>query len=82
MSKIGLSEIERIAAKNPLRSLFVGKGGTSTPTDLSNEPLHLLPSAFMTVNTSWSQDRIKAHGLNQWWDPLFKGEYVLYQFSS
>ncbi|KFK27704.1 hypothetical protein AALP_AA8G417600 [Arabis alpina] len=77
MSKIGLSEFERIATKNPLRSLLVGKKGTSSPSDFSTEPLHLLPSAYMTVNKNVSHDRRKAHGLDQWWDPSFNGNMLI-----
>ncbi|KAK8542972.1 hypothetical protein V6N12_015547 [Hibiscus sabdariffa] len=35
----------------------------------SSEPLHLLPSANLTVNLSPSQDFKQAHGLCQWWRP-------------
>ncbi|VVB17398.1 unnamed protein product [Arabis nemorensis] len=78
MNKIGLSEIERIATTNPLRSLLVGKKETSSPS----ESLHPLPSAYMIVNKNVSHDGRKAHGLDQWWDPSFNGEYVFYQFNS
>ncbi|CAA7043194.1 unnamed protein product [Microthlaspi erraticum] len=66
-----LSKIERIASKYPIRSIFFGK----------DEPLHLLSSAYMTVNISeshgrrrackprnWLNKRIEAHRLHQWWD--------------
>ncbi|VVB17397.1 unnamed protein product [Arabis nemorensis] len=82
ISKIGLSEIERTATRNPLRSLLVGKKKTSSPSEFANEPLHFLTSAYMTVNKNVSHDIRKAHGLDQWRDPSFNGEYVFYQFNS
>lgn len=83
MSKIGLSEIERIANENPLRSLFVGTSSSSpSPSYFSDGPLHLLPSAYMTVNMSESNNIRRAHGLRQWWAISFNCKYVLYQFSS
>ncbi|VVB14102.1 unnamed protein product [Arabis nemorensis] len=83
MSKMGWSEMERIATKNPLRSLFmVGKVGTSSLSYLSTEPLHLLSSANMTVNKSGSYNSMVAHGLHQWWDPSFNGECVSYNFNA
>uniref|UniRef100_A0A1J3JPA8 GDSL esterase/lipase n=1 Tax=Noccaea caerulescens TaxID=107243 RepID=A0A1J3JPA8_NOCCA len=82
MSKIGLSEIERIANENPLRSLFVETSSSPSPSYFSDGPLHLLPSAYMTVNFSESNNIRRAHGLRQWWDQSFNCKYVLYQFSS
>jgi len=82
MSKFGLGEIERIANENPLRSLFVGTSSSSSPSGFFNGPLHLLSSAYMTVNMSESDNIRRAHGLRQWWDKSFNWKYALYQFSS
>uniref|UniRef100_A0A1J3FFY9 GDSL esterase/lipase n=1 Tax=Noccaea caerulescens TaxID=107243 RepID=A0A1J3FFY9_NOCCA len=85
MFAIGASKIEMIATRNSLRSLLSGGGGGgsggSSCSDSSSEPLHLLPTAYMTINTSKSPDFKRAHGLHQWWDPMFNGEYVLHQFN-
>ncbi|XP_010519420.1 PREDICTED: GDSL esterase/lipase At4g10955-like [Tarenaya hassleriana] len=78
MFEIGAGKIERIATKNSLRNLLSG-GGTSSS---SSEPLHLLPSAYLTINTNRSPDFRRAHGIHQWWDPCFSGRYVLHQFPS
>lgn len=83
MFEIGAGKIERIATRNSLRSLLTGGGGGggSSCSDSTSEPLHLLPSAYMTINTSKSPDFKRAHGIHQWWDPMFNGEYVLHQFN-
>lgn len=78
MFEIGAGKIERIATRNSLRSLLSGGGPSS---DSCSEPLHLLPSAYMTINASKSPDFKRAHGIHQWWDPMFNGEYVLHQFN-
>ncbi|XP_010421240.1 PREDICTED: GDSL esterase/lipase At4g10955-like [Camelina sativa] len=82
MFEIGAGKIERIATRNSLRSLLSGGGGGggSSSDSCSSEPLHLLPSAYMTINISQSPTFKRAHGIHQWWDPMFNGEYVLHQF--
>ncbi|WZY77488.1 hypothetical protein YC2023_023872 [Brassica napus] len=69
MYMIGASKIERIGSRSSLRrSLWVGKRGTSSSSDLSTEPIHLLPSANMTVNRNKPTKSKSAHGLHQWWE--------------
>jgi len=68
MSEIGASHIERIGARKSVRSLLVGRRGKLSPSDLSSEPLHLLPSADMTVNKNKPTKSTTAHGLHQWWE--------------
>jgi hypothetical protein len=82
MFEIGAGKIERIATRNSLRSLLSGGGGGGSSSDSSSEPLHLLPSAYMTINASKSPNFKRAHGIHQWWDPMFNGEYVLHQFNN
>ncbi|AED93272.1 unnamed protein product [Arabidopsis thaliana] len=65
MSEIGASHIERIGAGKSVRSLLMGKSSSS---DLSTEPLHLLPSADMIVNKNKPTKVMTAHGLHQWWE--------------
>ncbi|VVB17372.1 unnamed protein product [Arabis nemorensis] len=65
MSKIGASQIEKTGARTSVRSLLVGRKGTS---DSSTEPLHLLPSADMTINKNKPTESKTAHGLHQWWE--------------
>ncbi|KAG7551728.1 Fungal lipase-like domain [Arabidopsis thaliana x Arabidopsis arenosa] len=65
MSKIGASKIEKAGAGKSVRSLLMGKSSSS---DLSTEPLHLLPSADMIVNKNKPTKSMTAHGLHQWWE--------------
>ncbi|XP_010454710.1 PREDICTED: GDSL esterase/lipase At4g10955-like [Camelina sativa] len=69
MSEIGAGEIERTGARKSVRSLLVRKiRGKSSTSDLSTEPLHLLPSADMIVNNNKPTKSTTAHGLHQWWE--------------
>jgi len=57
MDEIGAGNIGRLATQNSIFSVF-GK---------ESEPLHLLPSANLTINFSPSPDFKRAHGIHQWW---------------
>uniref|UniRef100_A0A1S3X1K6 GDSL esterase/lipase At4g10955-like n=1 Tax=Nicotiana tabacum TaxID=4097 RepID=A0A1S3X1K6_TOBAC len=74
MVAIGAEEIERIATQNSIRSII------STAIGNDSEPSHLLPSAFVTVNSSPSPDFKRAHGIDQWWKPDLQCNFKLYQF--
>ncbi|XP_019705168.1 GDSL esterase/lipase At4g10955 isoform X1 [Elaeis guineensis] len=63
MEEIGAGYIERLATQNSIGDLFLTAFGKES------EPLHLLPSANLTVNLSPSPDFRNAHGLHQWWKP-------------
>lgn len=63
MEEIGGGIIERLATQNSIGDLFLSACGRET------EPLHLLPSANLTVNLSPSSDFKTAHGIHQWWQP-------------
>lgn len=77
MEEIGAGAIERLATQHSLGGLFmsvVGKGVEAA------EPLHLLPSANLTVNLSPSNDFKQAHGIHQWWRPDLNLKCSLYKF--
>ncbi|XVF10061.1 hypothetical protein REPUB_Repub07fG0151000 [Reevesia pubescens] len=74
MEKIGAGKIERIATQNSIGSLLSG----SLKSD--SEPLHLLPSAYLTINLIRSPDFKRAHGIHQWWDPSFDGQSELHEY--
>ncbi|KAE8672376.1 GDSL esterase/lipase [Hibiscus syriacus] len=77
MEEIGAGAIERLATQHSLGGLFmsvVGKGGEAA------EPLHLLPSANLTVNLSRSDDFKQAHGIHQWWRPDLNLMCNVYKF--
>uniref|UniRef100_A0A1D1XSA3 GDSL esterase/lipase At4g10955 n=1 Tax=Anthurium amnicola TaxID=1678845 RepID=A0A1D1XSA3_9ARAE len=63
MEKIGAGSIERLATQNSIGDLLLSAFG------LECDPLHLLPSADLTVNLSHSPDFKSAHGIHQWWRP-------------
>ncbi|XP_010267634.1 PREDICTED: GDSL esterase/lipase At4g10955 [Nelumbo nucifera] len=75
MEKIGAGGIEKLAMQNSIGSLFMAAMGKQA------EPLHLLPSANLTINLSPSPDFKRAHGIHQWWRPdlHLKSEVHLYQ---
>ncbi|PQQ16795.1 GDSL esterase/lipase [Prunus yedoensis var. nudiflora] len=69
MEDIGLGVIERLATQNSLGGLLkhaVRKLPAPEP------PLHLIPSANLTVNLTSSRNlkKAKAHGIHQWWRDL------------
>ncbi|OVA00975.1 Lipase [Macleaya cordata] len=74
MEEIGAAGIERLATQNSVAGLFFNATGRES------EPLHLLPSANLTVNQSPSQDFKQAHGIHQWWNPDLQLESTLYQY--
>ncbi|KAJ4952556.1 hypothetical protein NE237_029388 [Protea cynaroides] len=72
MEKIGASGIEKLATQNSIVGLLLGKK--------ESEPLHLLPSASLTINLSPSADFKQAHGIHQWWNPDLHLQCNLYQY--
>lgn len=63
MEDLGVGIIEKLATQNSLGDLVLKAFGKES------EPLHLLPSANLTVNLSPSLDFKQAHGIHQWWRP-------------
>ncbi|KAK1426626.1 hypothetical protein QVD17_15303 [Tagetes erecta] len=72
MEEIGYGKIERISTRYSFGSLV--------RRDL--EPLHIVPTAYMTVNVSPSEDFRQAHGIVQWWQPHFQWQSKLYKFKT
>ncbi|KAL8232128.1 hypothetical protein R6Q57_001906 [Mikania cordata] len=73
MERIGVGKIERIATKYSIGSLVTGAIGRES------EPLHLLPTAYLTVNLSLSEGFKQAHGIHQWWQQHFQWQSKLYK---
>ncbi|KAM4076086.1 hypothetical protein ACJW30_12G037400 [Castanea mollissima] len=76
MEKSGLGIVEKIATKNSTRNLLSSVLGINS----SSEPLHLLPSADLTINrgqfpaikgdfAAYKKFR-RDHGIQQWWNPF------------
>ncbi|CAL4947736.1 unnamed protein product [Urochloa decumbens] len=70
MEAIGAGAVGRLATRNSVKDLLLGigkKGGGGGGGGC--EPLHLFPSAVLTVNRGPSPDFKTAHGIHQWWRP-------------
>ncbi|KAF7810496.1 GDSL esterase/lipase [Senna tora] len=76
MEEIGAGGIERLASQNSLSGLLMSASGIGKE---SSEPLHLIPSASLTVNVTPSRDFKEAHGIHQWWRPDLQVECKLYK---
>ncbi|KAJ4825542.1 hypothetical protein Tsubulata_024842, partial [Turnera subulata] len=76
MSEIGFGfgAVERLATRNSFRGLIMSAFGKES------EPLHLLPSASLTVNLTPSHGFREAHGIHQWWRPDLNLQTKCYQY--
>ncbi|KAK4844818.1 hypothetical protein QYF36_024756 [Acer negundo] len=74
MEEIGVGGIEKLATQHSLGGLFMSAMGRES------EPIHLIPSANMTVNLTPSPDFKQAHGIHQWWRPDLHLESMLYKY--
>ncbi|MBA0571501.1 hypothetical protein Golob_001888, partial [Gossypium lobatum] len=74
MEEIGAGKIERVATQ--VGSLLSGSGLQRS----ESEPLHLIPSAYLTINLRHSPDFKHAHGIHQWWDNGFIGLSELHEY--
>ncbi|GAA0172180.1 hydrolase [Lithospermum erythrorhizon] len=72
MVRIGGGKIGKLATQNSVLSLISGGQGS--------EPIHLIPSGYMTINLSPCQDFKQAHGIDQWWRTDIYCEFKLHQF--
>lgn len=64
MEKLGVGQIEKLATQHSLGGLLMSAMGNNEA-----EPIHLLPSACLTINMAAAPDLKKAHALMQWWQP-------------
>ncbi|KAF8392204.1 hypothetical protein HHK36_022546 [Tetracentron sinense] len=76
MEKIGARNIGRVATQNSISCIL----SSAIRKKESAEPLHLLPSAYLTVALSPSPDFRKAHGIEQWWSMDTHLQSKLYQY--
>ncbi|KAL8252008.1 hypothetical protein R6Q59_035701 [Mikania micrantha] len=74
MDELGMGDVEKIAARDSIISLISRAFGRES------EPLHLLPTANLTVNDSLTNGVNKAHKIHQWWQEHFKGSTQPYRF--
>ncbi|XP_010533576.1 PREDICTED: GDSL esterase/lipase At4g10955 [Tarenaya hassleriana] len=66
MEGIGAGRIERVAMKHSFGGLVMGAMGMEKTMEVE-EPVHVIPSAKLTINRTGSDDFKEAHGLHQWW---------------
>lgn len=64
MEDLGAGNIERLATQHSIGGLMLNAVGQQ-----SEEPLHLIPSACLTVNFTRARTFKEAHGIHQWWRP-------------
>ncbi|KAF8027958.1 hypothetical protein BT93_E0774 [Corymbia citriodora subsp. variegata] len=77
MEMIGLRAIQRTASQHSVMSLFLSEnGGTQA------EPLHLIPSANLSINSDPSLGFVKAHGIQQWWKQDLKLKSKVYKYNN
>ncbi|XP_052208899.1 GDSL esterase/lipase At4g10955 [Diospyros lotus] len=75
MEAMGAGVVERLASQNPIGGLLMNAMGKD-----SGEPLHLLPSANLIVNSIPAQDFKQAHGIHQWWQPDLSLQSIAYNY--
>lgn len=75
MEAIGAGKIERLATKHSIGSIVSSSRGKK-----DSEAVHLLPSAYLTINTAALLNFKEAHGIHQWWKPDLELKYKLYQY--
>ena len=88
MEEKGVEIFELVATKNSTRNLCLSLLGR----DSGSEPLHLLPSADLTINRVQFPDiegvvaaykKFKrAHSLQQWWKIPFPHESMRYNYNT
>jgi hypothetical protein len=75
MEENGAGWIGRLATQNSIGGLLMNALGKEY-----SEPLHLVPSASLTINPSPTQNFKQDHGLEQWWSPDLKPQSKLYKY--
>ncbi|KAH6809700.1 hypothetical protein C2S51_027483 [Perilla frutescens var. frutescens] len=74
MESIGAGKIGRLATKHSVGSILSSAAGKK-----DCEPVHLLPSAYLTVNATPFKGLKEAHGIEQWWRQDLQLDYKYYQ---
>ncbi|KAH6815447.1 Lipase class 3-related protein [Perilla frutescens var. frutescens] len=74
MESIGAGKIGRLATKHSIGSILSSVAGKK-----DCEAVHLLPSAYLTINATPSQSFKEAHGIHQWWRQDLQFNYKYYQ---
>ncbi|KAL8049466.1 hypothetical protein ABFX02_06G022300 [Erythranthe guttata] len=74
MESIGAGKIGKLATKHSIGSIVSSVRGKDS------EAAHLIPSAYLSINCSTTQNFKEAHGIHQWWKLDLELRYKLYQY--
>ncbi|XP_073021560.1 GDSL esterase/lipase At4g10955-like [Primulina eburnea] len=74
MEFIGAGKIGKLATQHSIGSI------ASAGRENDFEAIHLIPSAYLTVNSSSAQGIRQAHGVEQWWKQELEFKYNLYYY--
>lgn len=74
MESMGAGKIGRLATKHSIGSIVSSVVGKK-----DCEAVHLIPSAYLTVNVTPLQNFQEAHGIHQWWRQDLQFHYKFYQ---
>ncbi|XP_010538833.1 PREDICTED: GDSL esterase/lipase At4g10955 [Tarenaya hassleriana] len=80
MEEIGAGAIEKLATQHSLGGLLMNAVTGGKNAAMAEEPIHLIPSAIVTVNSSPSRDFKEAHGIHRWWRDDQKIESKVYKY--
>ncbi|XP_058201276.1 GDSL esterase/lipase At4g10955-like [Rhododendron vialii] len=67
-------------AENGAAAAAIESLATRNTISGASQPLHLLPSAYLTTNVRPGQDFRHSHGLEQWWTPNIQCQSKLHQY--
>ncbi|XP_075512490.1 GDSL esterase/lipase At4g10955-like [Primulina tabacum] len=74
MESIGAGKIARIATQHSIGSIVSAARGKVCGA------VHLIPSAYLSINCGPCRSFSEAHGINQWWRPDLELNYKFYQY--
>lgn len=74
MESIGAGKIGKLATKHSIGSIVSGARGKDS------DPVHLVPSAYLTINPGPASNFKDDHGIHQWWKFDVEFKYKLYQY--
>ena len=75
MDELGIGLVERISTRHSIGGLLLGSFFGE-----DHDPVHLIPSADLTVNVGSSPDLKTAHGIHQWLCPDLNFEHSVHRY--
>ncbi|KAF8027961.1 hypothetical protein BT93_E0776 [Corymbia citriodora subsp. variegata] len=74
MQQVGLGDLHKFARQYSVMSMLLSKKGTQA------EPLHLIPSAKLTINSAPLECCVRAHGICEWWKQDLRPKSIVYEY--